>query len=396
MQAPVDRAQDQLNEWLARHSGSSSGPAVTAARSTFVLRPGGAPGGNVFPDWPSLYAVYSQVQGPRWVWLDASLAPITIPAAGQPAGGWNVDNTTWGTYANGSDFLAGIVTFAQGAQLAFTTMTVQGNVTFQSASTLPVVTMVNGGTIWMKENCQILSEAGKAPFAVVVAGHTGLVVVLDNSLLGDGVTPVLGGTAGSFFVAAYNQSDIAGNFWANAGAGMTLSFDANTTIGTPQTGVALIPVDTATKVSYDASPGGANWNPVPVLVKNALNQLAQTNSLNDTNVASLGPANIVSFRSVGTLTRQGAGLYLVTAAMFAGGGDSVPGERITVSLIRDLVVIKTTIVTAAASGDWSAEISALDSAADLLPHFWRITCQGNAGNLTVGIGGASVFAVEQK
>jgi hypothetical protein len=78
------------------------------------------------------------------------------------------------------------------------------------------------------------------------------------------------------------------------------------------------------------------------------------------------------------------------------GQDSVPGERITVSLIRDLGVIKTTIVTAAASGDWSVEISALDSAPDLLAHFWRITCQGNAGNLTVGIGGASVFAVEQK
>jgi len=56
------------------------GGGLGVSPGALVLRPGAVPTGNIFADWPTLFAAYQLTDGPVTIEFDDALAPITLPA----------------------------------------------------------------------------------------------------------------------------------------------------------------------------------------------------------------------------------------------------------------------------------------------------------------------------
>ena len=69
-----------MDETLAFILGGGGSVVGASTQYTYVFRPGGVAGRNVFTTWPALYAATQQVQGPVLIEIDSSLAPATVPA----------------------------------------------------------------------------------------------------------------------------------------------------------------------------------------------------------------------------------------------------------------------------------------------------------------------------
>jgi hypothetical protein len=81
------RGRDYVQALLARATARAARAAANPG-ATFVFRPGGIAGANVYTDWPSLMAARAQIQGQAWIQIDDSIvSPATVPA-----GAWNLDN----------------------------------------------------------------------------------------------------------------------------------------------------------------------------------------------------------------------------------------------------------------------------------------------------------------
>jgi len=372
--------------WLAR----ARAAAAASARATFVLRPGGTAGGNVYTDWASLYAAFSQVQGPRWVWIDGSLGVPLVPA-----GTYNVDNTVFGTYGSGPPLFAnGTLNFESGATFTFTSMTIEGNLTMQSASSAPIVQMTNGSAIIMSDGCE-LAGSPAAAFANVPDGNQAQIYVQGNSQLGDGTNPALSTTGtGEWQVFAFNDGAITDGSISTTGTpGATVFYDASSQIGLHfSANIAGTLLDKASQVAYTPATA-SNWNPVPGTVAGALDQLAAPNALTQLNAAPLGPATTVSLATAATFTRALSGKFVVAARL--SGTDAGDTDTIAAQLTLDGTPVGpvSKVDTGFAGATWDTSITWIVTIADTATHHAGITATG-ASALTVAIDQASVVVYE--
>ena len=245
--------------------------AVAGAGATqfaFVLRPGGVAAGNVYVDWPTLYAAMSIIAGPKLVEVDNSLGaahmtaggpyalhevtfvPTDIVAASKAASTLRIDNGA--TIAPGTiDFLNGLTAQYDGvAPAVCMTATVGGQV--------PIV------DVGLESSLVCSASGTTGAFLSVPAGTFGDVVVHDGSNLGGNANAVVN-AAGTGMVLALDASVV--NAGAVQGAGATVEWDS--TIPAAQgAGVTVTQID-----GYvPAVPG--NWSPAPSQQNTALDQLA--------------------------------------------------------------------------------------------------------------------------
>lgn len=365
--------------WLTR----ARAAAAAGVQTTFILRPGGVAGGNVYTSWPALYAAFSKVQGPRWVWIDGSLGEPLVPA-----GTWNVDAAIFGAF-NGTQ---GTLNFESGAEFSFQYLTLTAQVVFASASSTPVAVMANEAVIELHENASIKGNP-TAAWAVAPTGVTAACVVT-TAILGDGSNPAIATTgSGVWVVSAFNFAVLSDGSVSSTGAGaVTVFYDASTQLGFHgSANITLSLLDLAAQVSYTpATPG--NWNPVPGTAAGALDQLAAPNESTTTNPGALGPALTVTLQSA-AFTRALSGKFVVAATL--SGIDAGDTDTITARLELDGAPVGPAVVnaTTSAGATWNAPITWIVTVADAAAHHASITATG-ASDLTVAIGQAGIAVYE--
>jgi hypothetical protein len=367
-------ARVETAEWLAFRARPGGGS--TSGSATFVYRPGGTAHNNVYTDWPSLYAAFSNVQGPRWVWIDGSLGTPLVPA-----GAYNVDNAIFGTYGNGFPaFAGGTLTFADGAVFSFTTLVLTGNLTFQSASSTPCCQMVEGGTLYLDWEAEV-NGGPLAPWANVPNGVTCACVVLNDAELGEGVNAAISvQSTGSLTVFAWNRAYITANCVSTPGASGVVAIiytDATTQLTFTFTShVGHILQDSALFVQYTtAAPG--NWTSVPGVVSIALDVLAAPNTSSALNAAPIGPVGVAKLNL--SFTKEKNGKIFVSGTI--SGTDTV-AEEVVITLEKDNVTIggQLAIATSASAGVnfFGGSISWIDMAADGAAHTYSIVATGTS------------------
>lgn len=240
-------------------------PSSGAGGNTFVFRPGGVAGGNVYTDWPTMMLLVGQLTGPKFIEVDSSIATATVPA-----GSWNVNDCT----ITGAAFNAPTLNFASGALLKFQVLTVAGLVILQAGPTAPIqtqgvssqLTLYNGGTIF---------GSAAAPFVQVSSADLFIIQAFVSATIGEGanqcVTVLAGGTCN---IVALNESSI--NDHALGGAvPVNLEQDANTFVsGIQATAPSTVHADLAKLVQYVPAVL-ANWSgTAPTSVANALDRIA--------------------------------------------------------------------------------------------------------------------------
>jgi hypothetical protein len=373
--------------WLTR----ARAAAASGLQTTFILRPGGVAGGNVYTNWPTLYAALSRVQGPRWVWIDGSLGVPLVPA-----GTYNVDQVIFGTFGNGFPaFSGGTLNFESGAVFDFTWIQLTGNLTFATASSTPVATMVEGGSILLDCDSEINGNP-TAPWAVVPDGVTAAVFVRNDAELGEGTNAAISVDPTGFLnVFAWDRAIIEANCIATPGAAGVVAnvyTDATTQLTLhfgPHIGQVL--QDSASLVQYTATTPG-NWNPVPSTVLAALDALAAPNESTTTNPGALGPALTVTLQSA-AFTRALSGKFVVAATL--SGIDAADSDTITAQLLLDGAPVGPVVknATTSAGATWNAAITWIVSVADAVAHHASITATG-ASDVTVAIGQAGIAVHE--
>jgi hypothetical protein len=365
--------------WLAR----ARAAAAASLHTTFVLRPGGVAGGNVYTDWRSLYTAFSQVQGPRWVWIDASLGEALVPA-----GTWNVDAATFGAF-NGTE---GTLNFESGAEFSFQSLTLTSQVVFQSASSTPVATMTDGALIELHDNARLFGDP-TAAWAVAPAGVTAACLVT-TAILGDGTNAALATSGtGVWAVSGLNFAVLADGSISSSGAGAVgVFYDASTQLGFHgSANITLSLLDLAAQVAYTpATPGF--WNPVPATVQQGLDKLAAANETTTITGTPLGPALTVTLQST-AFTRALSGVFVVTALL--SGTDAGDTDTVSAQLSLDGAPVGPIVqnATTFAGDTWNASITWIFTVADTLAHHVSISATG-ASNLTVAAEQAAIVVHE--
>lgn len=140
---------------------------------TFVFRPGGIAGGNVYTDWNALYAVMSTVEGPKWLEVDSSLAPAIVPA-----GVWDFSDVDLRGHL-GDVSSAMELQFADGAtatNLAHVTQVL----TLTALGTTPVMTLsAPGQYVLLIREGSTIQASGTAPFFDVASATTELTIAME-------------------------------------------------------------------------------------------------------------------------------------------------------------------------------------------------------------------------
>lgn len=239
----------------------SGGTAKLGADPTFVFRPGGVAGGNVYTSWAAMMADVALLSGPKWIEYDPTIQQCIVPA-----GIWNVDDCRFVTnVANGpgGSPLNEDLIFAQGAQFTFTSLYMFGNCTFrcqstQSVWTPPQLANGTGAQLWMYDAATIVSDAGFAAWGNIttLSAAPPFIFMQFQATIGDGthaafnITHTFGLT-----IATAGQVTIAAN--ALSGAGFpTIITTGDATIGNQATSPSLNQFPT-NEVQATAVAGGA-------------------------------------------------------------------------------------------------------------------------------------------
>lgn len=361
--------------------------AQTAASSpTFVFRPGGVAGGNVFTTWASLMAAMDVVAGPKWIEVDAS-----IEAAHMTAGAWDLNACTL-TAAQGTQQLI----IDQGATITPTTLslTIDGGLFLQNNSTEPVWTTSMAGfyLLVMRGFAEIACSAGAAAFLHGVAGAAGIQVsMIESAVLGDYAHNVIASDAGvTVYIIETDISSIYPHSLAGAGT-IQVTLAADSTVDTPQdvTTLTLQYSSGADRVNY--VPGvPANWNPAPGYVAPALDQLVAQNFVQV--LAGAGAAAATQSIVTGDLAKKKTGNVRVSGqqSVTTSGAASV-----TFQLLRDAAAIGPAIVQqASAALEVSAQVDWLDTLPDTNNHTYTIRATASAGTITQAASSGSLAAQE--
>lgn len=154
---------------------SSGGPFPPGSNPpvTFVFRPGGVAGGNIYTDWNALYAVMSAVEGPKWLEVDSSLAPAIVPA-----GAWDFSDVDLRGHL-GDTSVPMELQFADGAtatNLAHVTQVL----TLTALGTTPVMTLtIPGQYVLLLREGSVIQASGTAPFFDVAGAATELTIAME-------------------------------------------------------------------------------------------------------------------------------------------------------------------------------------------------------------------------
>lgn len=243
--------------------------------STFVFRPGGQAGGNVYTDWGSMIAAAVATPGPKSLQIDGSLAPAVVPA-----GTWNLDNCTLlaSVPVGQIGTQAGSLTFANGAQLAFNFLRVGAFITLISNSQSPVISMA-GSLMILQDGATLKCLAGAAPFISATGGTFSILVMTDysNLVVSPSPGPVITVGVGSTLIL--DTSAAANGIPAHgiAGAGTCLlQLSSDSAFFAPQDVATLTTtlISKASQMSYTPA-SNANWNnSAPATVAAALDRIA--------------------------------------------------------------------------------------------------------------------------
>lgn len=246
--------------WLTR----ARAAAASGLQTTFILRPGGVAGGNVYTSWPSLYAALTRVAGPKWIEIDDS---IVSPAV-VPAGAYALDQVR----ISGKGPASGLE-LAAGVTFTATTLTIE-NLLVTSNVTGPVWTYTSAtiGALYLTAAAVACNNAA-SPFLLVSGAGAEVVAIGFEASIGDGTHEVLGSAAGGTLEINFVASLATGD--SLAGAATSLFYDAASTVNLPQpVGVSLFPISQASNTTYTAATV-ANWSGTnPTSVANALDRIA--------------------------------------------------------------------------------------------------------------------------
>lgn len=390
----------------------SPGTGTGSVASTFVFRPGGTAGANVYTSFSALVTAAAAVAGPRQIEFDSSLAAITIPA-----GAWD-----FGAY--------GDVTFV-GAQVAGTAIAIADGATFVNpitrwvrvqatfaGTTVPCMAITIGtyridlyeGSQWTVSGSQPLlhvsfSIGGAANVALYLNHNSALVT--GDAQIGGGHYDVVNVTRATLSINVHDEAAVQLDTVSETSATFVVTLDSSAAqVSQAQynmPGHTLIPPfyalgTAATAEGYTAGTPG-NWGATPpTRVSDALDALAAINEVTTQNAAPIAPgANVTVVTAA--LTKAKTGKVLVTGAI-SGTSAAVGADTINVVLARDGVTVlarmnvNSTIV--GGSNLWNASFAMIDTLPDGAGHTYEILAT-SASSANVGVPavlGASVSAVE--
>jgi len=248
--------------------GAGGGTPGAVSSQSLVYRKGAASGGNVFGDWPSLYAVASAMPGVKNVVIDGSIAPCDVPA-----GAYSLDGFCFTSIqTNGSP--ASVLTFANGATATINESMVVGyGVTLAAAAAGAGahITIGTGAAIQLFGGATLLGSAAR-PLASIGAGAYAIVLCNGSAGIGDTAHAAFTIAGACYFVLLAN-STLNANACTGAGSSNALadsSSVANSIIG----GGTVTKLDDAARMNYTPTTV-ANWSGVaPTSVANALDRIA--------------------------------------------------------------------------------------------------------------------------
>ncbi len=299
--------------------------------ATFVFRPGGVAGGNVFTDFNLLYAAATAFAGGMRVVVDDS---IQSPAVIQPktgGGAYTLTNWHFAGIPNIVDASGGAsLQFASGVTIASpTTITFYG-VSVSYAGTTPCITLANGQEVNLYfEEASSLICTSTGVFVQTVAGSFGFILGY-NATFGDGTHAVgRGSGTGTLLVVGLDGTNLtAGAITASISGSSQYHYDAASAPNALSANVFQIALDIATGISYVAN-NAADWpgGVAPTNPSNALDLLAAKNFGQDLNASGVsGGGSPVTISDGAAYTPESGAKAVLVAVTFAG---SVAGESST-------------------------------------------------------------------
>jgi hypothetical protein len=343
---------DRVEALLALLKMRASKGGGFGAGASFLYRPGGVAGGNVFTTWPTLMAAVSATNGPKFIGVDSSILPATVTA-----GTWAVDECTFQGFNFFSELLFETGSFITGDYIALDTITFT-NVGATSPYSPTAVSQL------ITRNSVIQSITGAAPWMhVTVSTVVSGVIMADFSFIGDGTNHAITIDAGQFLsTTLIGGSAIPPNTVAGAGT-LGIEISPDSLIATPQAVATL-----------NASTLGQN--------------LAAT-----TNVAPLGPAATIALATSSGIFRQRGGRLQVSGSISM-LGVGVGAGTITINLLRDATIIATATLDPGTGGHAADTLTVIDTLSDFVAHSYTIQAVASVGTLTAAALQASISANE--
>ena len=211
--------------------------AIVAPVTSFVFRPGGTAGNNVFTDWPSLMTALGSVDGRKFLEFDDSALPAGKPCV-IPAGTHLMRDVMWAGFGPKKGAPRSNVAIVEGARFTELRM-IGGQITIdnRATATSPISDFVEGGAeanhiqIGMRDDCgntQIMNS-GAAP--LFDFGKSNVFMFVQNCLLGIDIrsgplNPLIRQkTGGILTLNLIGQSQIGENLIASE-SGATVRFGA--------------------------------------------------------------------------------------------------------------------------------------------------------------------------
>lgn len=177
--------------WGGSHLGGGAS-ASTLGVGTFVYKPGGTPGGNVYTTAATVCAAANAAGEPATVLVDDS---VTSPAPWAVA--CNVDNWTFRGIINPTTQLPAFLTLQTGAALTFNLLNVQ-DIEIHSTATSSAISASSAIQDMLLYEAAFVSDVATPIVSVANGGHFTL-IVNGGEALGDGTHPIVTVATGGTF-----------------------------------------------------------------------------------------------------------------------------------------------------------------------------------------------------
>lgn len=200
-------------------------PGLGSVGSTsFVLRPGGVAGGNVYTTMAALYADFVLIKGAREIVIDDSIAPIVVGSgsfsfAGAKLTGWS------------STGIPAITFNGTAAVTAWFADTVGVRVNVGTAAALVAL---GGGVAEHRFDIAVITTTAAGPMFSIPLGATLALLATDSLLIGGVAVLVQAGPGAFVNVFLYDGSALGMNTLDDAGHTATIAakYDASSSVGT--------------------------------------------------------------------------------------------------------------------------------------------------------------------
>lgn len=314
--------------------------------TTFVFRPGGVAGANVYTSWAALYAVYSTVAGPKFVLFDDSIeSPCVIPA-----GAYNFDNLIASGEANFNTPNGGaLVELAAGVTITAGTIVLENNLglTSQVQATAPIT--VSGAAqefnFIIGPETQVSMPAGSAPLISVTSGYCW--ILLRGGVLGDGTHEVVSvgtGAGGSFQISVVGGGTVTAASVGGAGAASAFYWSQGNSNNLA--GITLTtPASTNAAPTYAAQAGAGTGAACAGSGSNRAGQIQLT--------TGTGPAAGAVAKVTYSQTNSAAPGAVVLTPANANAAAVAADIYVSTNAAGDFIVSSTAALTASTVYDWN-------------------------------------------